>query len=55
MSSPSLPSAGLDSAQVRGQLVTALERIGPNQRVLRALGPEGEGLDSESLDRLPSG
>lgn len=56
MSSTSLPAAGPDSAQVRSQLVTALELelIGPTQRVLQALGPEGEGLESEALDRLPS-
>jgi hypothetical protein len=56
MSPTSLPAAGPDSAQVRSQLVTALELelIGPTQRVLQALGPEGEGLDSEALDRLPS-
>jgi len=48
--------APTDSALVRGQLVTCLELelIGPTQRVLRALGPDGEGLDSEALDRLPS-
>jgi hypothetical protein len=41
---------------VRSQLVTALELelIGPTQRVLQAIGPEGEGLDVEALDRLPS-
>ena len=56
MSPTSLPAAGPDSAQVRSQLVTALELelIGPTQRVLQALGPEGEGLDAEALDRLPS-
>lgn len=45
-----------DSAQVRSQLVTALELelIGPSQRVLQALGAEGEGLATEALDRLPS-
>ena len=50
------PEEPADSAQVRSQLVTALELelIGPTQRVLQALGPEGEGLESESLDRLPS-
>jgi len=56
MSPTSLPAAGPGSAQVRSQLVTALELelIGPTQRVLQALGPEGGGLDSEALDRLPS-
>lgn len=56
MSSPSLPAAGPGSAQVRSQLVTALEveLIGPTQRVLRALGAEAEGLETEALDRLPS-
>ena len=56
MSTTSLPAAGPNSAQVRAQLVTALELelIGPTQRVLQALGPEGEGLESEALDRLPS-
>ena len=46
----------VDSAQVRSQLVTVLELdlIGPTQRVLTALGPEAEGLESESIDRLPS-
>ena len=50
--SPAAP----DSAQVRSQLVTALELelIGPSQRVLRALGADGEGLATEALDRLPS-
>ena len=43
-----------DSAQVRSQLVTALELVGPSQRVLQALGAEGEGLATEALDRLPS-
>jgi hypothetical protein len=45
-----------DSAQVRSQLVTALELelIGPSQRVLQALGAEAEGLETEALDRLPS-
>jgi len=45
-----------DSAQVRAQLVTALELdlIGPTQRVLTALGPDADGLEQESLDRLPS-
>ena len=45
-----------DSSHVRSQLVTALELelIGPTQRVLQALGPEGEELESEALDRLPS-
>ena len=48
--------APTDSAQVRGQLVTALELelIGPTQRVLQALGADGEGLETEALDRLPS-
>ena len=52
--SPSEPSHS--SGEVRTQLVTALELelIGPTQRVLQALGPEGEGLDSEALDRLPN-
>jgi hypothetical protein len=56
MSTPFLPAADPDSAQVRSQLVTALELelIGPTQRVLQVLGPDGEGLDSEALDRLPS-
>ncbi len=56
MSTTSLPAAGPDSAQVRSQLVTALELelIGPTQRVLQALGAEGEGLEAEALDRLPS-
>ncbi len=46
----------MGSAQVRDQLVTALELdlIGPTPRVLQALGPKGEGLESEALDRLPS-
>jgi len=41
---------------VRSQLVTALELelVGPSQRVLQALGAEGEGLATEALDRLPS-
>jgi hypothetical protein len=45
-----------DSAQVRSQLVTALELelIGPSQRVLQALGAKAEGLATEALDRLPS-
>ena len=48
--------APTDSAQVRGQLVTALELelIGPTLRVLQALGADGEGLETEALDRLPS-
>jgi hypothetical protein len=48
--------APTDSAQVRSQLVTALELelVGPSQRVLQALGPDGEALASEALDRLPS-
>jgi hypothetical protein len=56
MSTTHLPTARPDSAQVRSQLVTALELelIGPTQRVLQAIGPEGEGLDVEALDRLPS-
>ena len=56
MSSPSLPAAGPGSAQVRSQLVTALEveLIGPTQRVLRALGAEAGDLEMEALDRLPS-
>ena len=50
------PAADPDSAQVRGQLVTALELdlIGPSQRVLTALGAEAQGLETEVLDRLPS-
>jgi hypothetical protein len=45
-----------DSAQVRSQLVTALEidLIGPTQRVLKALGADASGLETEALDRLPS-
>ncbi|MFM7634885.1 MAG: hypothetical protein ACKO7Z_04740 [Cyanobacteriota bacterium] len=56
MGSPSLPAAGPDSAQVRSQLVTALELelVGPTQRVLQALGAEAGGLETEALDRLPS-
>jgi hypothetical protein len=56
MSTASLPAAGPDSAQVRSQLITGLELelIGPSQRVLQALGAEGEGLETEALDRLPS-
>ena len=56
MSTTSLPAAGPDSAQVRSQLVTALELelVGPSQRVLQALGAEAEGLETEALDRLPS-
>jgi hypothetical protein len=56
MSPPSLPAAGPDSARVRSQLVTALELelIGPTRRVLQALGADGEGLETEALDRLPS-
>ena len=52
----SLPPAGPDSAQVRGQLVTSLELelIGPTQRVLKALAADGQGLEREALDRLPS-
>lgn len=55
MSAPSLPAAGSDYAQVRSQLVTALELdlIGPSQRVLQALGADAEGLETEVLDRLP--
>jgi hypothetical protein len=51
------PSPGpTDSAQVRSQLVTSLELelIGPTQRVLKALAADGQGLESEALDRLPS-
>jgi len=56
MSAPYLPPAGPDSAQVRGQLVTSLELelIGPTQRVLKALAADGQGLEREALDRLPS-
>ena len=56
MSATSLPPAGPDSAQVRGQLVTSLELelIGPTQRVLKALAAAGQGLEREALDRLPS-
>jgi hypothetical protein len=56
MSATSLPAAGPDSAQVRGQLVTSLELelIGPTQRVLKALAADGQGLEREALDRLPS-
>jgi len=56
MSTPSLPAAGPDSAQVRSQLVTALELelIGPTQRVLQVLGADAEGLEKEALDRMPS-
>ncbi len=56
MSTTSLPAARPDSAQVRSQLVTALELdlIGPTQRVLKALGGDAEGLETEALDRLPS-
>ena len=56
MSATSLPPAGPDSAQVRGQLVTSLELelIGPTQRVLKALAADGQGLEREALDRLPS-
>jgi len=41
---------------VRGQLVTSLELelIGPTQRVLKALAADGQGLEREALDRLPS-
>lgn len=41
---------------MRRQLVTALELelLGPTQRVLQALDTEGEGLEAEALDRLPS-
>lgn len=50
------PAAATTSAQVRSQLVTALELdlIGPTQRVLRALGADAQGLETEALDRLPS-
>ncbi len=50
------PATGTTSDQVRAQLVTALELdlIGPTQRVLTALGPDADGLEQESLDRLPS-
>jgi hypothetical protein len=56
MSPTSLPAAGPDSAQVRSQLVTALEidLIGPTQRVLKALCTDANGLETEALDRLPS-
>ena len=56
MNTTSISAAGPDSAQVRSQLVTALELdlIGPTQRVLRALGADAEGLETETLDRLPS-
>lgn len=51
-----MTSSTPSSAAVRAQLVTALELelIGPSQRVLQALGAEAQGLDAESLDRLPS-
>jgi hypothetical protein len=51
------PSPGAtDSAQVRTQLVTSLELelIGPTQRVLKALAAAGQGLEKETLNRLPS-
>ena len=50
------PAAATTSAQVRSQLVTALELdlIGPTQRVLRNLGADAQGLETEALDRLPS-
>jgi hypothetical protein len=50
------PAADPDSAQVHGQLVTALELdlIGPSQRVLNALGADAQGLETEVLDRLES-
>jgi hypothetical protein len=50
------PAAATTSDQVRGQLVTALELdlIGPTQRVLKALGADAQGLETEVLDRLPS-
>ena len=56
MSSSSFSAAKPDSAQVRDQLVTALELdlIGPTQPVLKALGADTEGLEREALDRLPS-
>jgi hypothetical protein len=56
MSATTLLAAGPDSAQVRGQLLTSLELdlIGPTQRVLNALAAEGQGLETERLDRLPS-
>jgi len=49
-------AAAISSAQVRSQLVTGLELdlIGPTQRVLRALGADAQGLETEALDRLPS-
>ena len=56
MSSSSHSAGRSDSAQVRSQLVTALELdlIGPTQRVLKALGADANGLETEALDRLPS-
>ena len=50
-----LPPA-TDSARVRAQLVTALELdlVGPTQRVLRTLGADAKGLETEALERLPS-
>ncbi|MFZ0408292.1 MAG: DISARM system helicase DrmA [Cyanobium sp.] len=66
MSISPIPCAAADSNEVRAQLITALELdlIGPTQRVLKALGAEGQGhqvqgdesheLESEALDRLPS-
>jgi hypothetical protein len=49
-------SAATESAQVRSQLVTSLELelIGPTPRVLKSLAADGEGLEREALDRLPS-
>jgi hypothetical protein len=49
-------AASIGAFEAKAQLVTALELelIGPTQRVLRALGAEGEGLETEALDRLPS-
>jgi hypothetical protein len=56
MSSSSHSAGKSDSAQVRSQLVTALELdlIGPTQRVLKSLDADANGLETESLDRLHS-
>ena len=52
--SETMPASG--ASQVRTQLVTALELdlIGPTQRVLKTLGADAQGLETEALDRLPS-
>jgi hypothetical protein len=56
MSSNSHSAGRSDSAQVRSQLVTALDLdlIGPTQRVLKALCADANCLETEALDRLPS-